>query len=88
MVVAVGGKVISIVDVLDKPETCAKVRGRLLTGFILDALESGSSGKQASNEDAETLLRRMDGLPWERTTPAKASVLRPKRIEKGGRNRG
>jgi len=64
MAVAVGGKIVSI-DVLDKPSTCQKVWGRLLTGFILDAIESGSSGKQGSAEDAEALLGGISGLPWE-----------------------
>lgn len=64
MVVAVGGKVVSI-DLLDKPETCAKVWNRLLTGFILDALEPGSSGNQATTEDAEAILGSINGLSWE-----------------------
>lgn len=64
MVVAVGSKVVSI-DLLDKPETCAKVWNRLLTGFILDALEPGSSGNQATTEDAEALLTSINGLSWE-----------------------
>ncbi|KKK60572.1 hypothetical protein LCGC14_3023010, partial [marine sediment metagenome] len=64
MVVAVNGKIVSI-DLLDKPSTCQKVWGRLLTGFILDALESGSSGQQASTENAEAILASINGLPWE-----------------------
>jgi len=64
MAVAVDGKIVSV-DVLDKPSTCQKVWGRLLTGFILDAIEAGSSGKQTSTEDAEALLGGISGLPWE-----------------------
>jgi len=64
LAVAVDGKIVSI-DLLDKPETCAKVWNRLLSGFILDAIESGSSGKQVSTEDAEALLAGISGLPWE-----------------------
>lgn len=64
MAVAVGGKVVSI-DLLDNPKTCAKVWNRLLTGFILDALEPGSGGNQASTEDAEAILASINGLTWE-----------------------
>lgn len=64
MVVTLDGKIISI-DVLDKPSTCQKVWGRLLTGFILDALESDSTGQQASTEDAEAILASINELPWE-----------------------
>ena len=39
-------------------------RRRFLT-FILDALESDSTGQQTSTEDAEALLASINGLPWE-----------------------
>lgn len=64
MVIAIGGKVVSI-DLLDNPETFQRIWGRLLTGFILDAIEAGSIGKQASTEDAEAILASINGLPWE-----------------------
>ena len=40
MAVAVGPTVVAI-DVFDKPATCRKIWDRLLSGFIMDALEAG-----------------------------------------------
>ncbi len=64
MVVALGGKIVGI-DLFDKPSTCTRVWGRLLTGLVLDALETRSSGEQAKMDAAEAALAIADRLPWE-----------------------
>src|SRR5918912_1170042 len=55
MAVAVGPKLVSF-DVFDKPATCQKVWDRLLSGFVLDALEARGAGGQAAKADVEKML--------------------------------
>ena len=66
--VAIGGKVVAC-DLFDKPSTCRKVWKRLLTGFVLDALEGGEQEKQVGVPEAEMLLAELADLPWESVDP-------------------
>ena len=66
--VAIGGKVVAC-DLFDKPSTCRKVWNRLLTGFVLDALEGGEQEKQVGVPEAEMLLAELDDLSWQSVNP-------------------
>lgn len=62
--VAVGPQVVAV-DVFDRPSTCRKVWGRLLSGVVMDALESKEAGESAGAADVEGLLARLRDAPWE-----------------------
>jgi hypothetical protein len=62
--VAVGPRVVAV-DVFDKPSTCQKVWGRLLTGVVMDALEAGKPERLAEASDVEALLAGLRAAAWE-----------------------
>jgi len=62
--IAVGKKVVAL-DVFDKPSTCRKVWGRLLTGVVMDALESTPSDQVAQPADVEALLSQLRDSVWD-----------------------
>ena len=64
MAVAIADRVVSV-DLFDKPATCEKVWGRMLSGVVFDALEAGGADKSASVADVEKLLSGAGDLPWE-----------------------
>jgi hypothetical protein len=64
--VAVGKKVVAL-DLFDKPTTCQKVWNRLLTGFVLDALEAQSEQAEAGAADVEGVLQATSRMSWEKT---------------------
>lgn len=66
--VAVGEKVVAL-DLFDKPATCRKVWDRLLSGFVLDALEAAEDRQQAEVADVERLLEAAGGTSWEPADP-------------------
>jgi hypothetical protein len=68
LAVAVGGQVVSV-DLFDKPATCQKVWGRLLTGVVMDALEAGPTQEQVGREKVQETLARLRGAPWQQTQP-------------------
>jgi hypothetical protein len=68
LAVAVGGTVVSV-DLFDKPATCQKVWGRLLTGVVMDALEAGPTQEQVGREKVQETLARLRGAPWQQTQP-------------------
>ena len=63
MAVAVGKKIVAV-DLFDKVTTCRKVWDRLLTGYVLDALEAEVERGQAEAADVERLLGTANTLPW------------------------
>jgi hypothetical protein len=63
LAVAVGPKVVAL-DVFDKPSTCGKVWDRLLSGFVMDALEQPGSGGPAGTPDVDSVLKQLDSAPW------------------------
>jgi len=66
LAVAVGGKLVSV-DLVDKPATCRKVWGRLLTGMVMDALEAGPTEEQLGKEKVQEALVGLRGVPWQQT---------------------
>jgi hypothetical protein len=63
LAVAIGGKIVSV-DLFDKPLTCRKVWGRLMTGLIMDALEAGKQGTRATSSDVQEALAALRNAPW------------------------
>lgn len=61
--VAIGKKIVAV-DMFDKPATCRKVWNRLLSGFVLDALEAESDEIQASAADVQGMLNTAGGMAW------------------------
>lgn len=64
--VAVGKTIVSV-DMFDKPSTCRKVWDRLLTGVIMDALETGTAEERVEKADTEKLLMTLRDSSWEQT---------------------
>jgi ARG/rhodanese/phosphatase superfamily protein len=64
VVVAVGDVVVGC-DLFDKRVTCQKVWDRLLSGYVLDALELERNEKEVGIEAAKQTLTVLEGLPWE-----------------------
>jgi ARG/rhodanese/phosphatase superfamily protein len=65
MAVAIGKKIVAM-DLFDKPATCRKVWDRLMSGYVLDALEGQAEEQQADVADVEQLLQTANGLDWKR----------------------
>ena len=68
MAVAIGRKIVAV-DLFDKPSTCGKVWDRLMSGYVLDALEEQTDQGQAEAIDVEALLGSANGLAWEKAEP-------------------
>jgi hypothetical protein len=68
LAVAVGGQVVAC-DLFDKPSTCQKVWDRLLSGYVLDALELKETKARAKSDDVERLLSGLTELSWDRAEP-------------------
>ena len=66
--VAVGKQIVAV-DLFDKMTTCRKVWDRLLTGYVLDALEAGAEQGQAETADVERLLGTANALSWQKADP-------------------
>jgi hypothetical protein len=66
--VAIGKKIVAV-DLFDKPATCQKVWNRLLSGFVLDSLESKSDEPQASAADVQEMLGIANGMSWVKADP-------------------
>ncbi len=69
LAVAIGNKVVSV-DLFDKPSTCRKVWNRLLSGMIMDALETELREERVTKSDTEKLLGTLQDSAWEQTKPA------------------
>jgi hypothetical protein len=63
--VAIGNRVVAV-DLFDKPSTCGKAWNRLLSGFVLDALEAISNETQVGAGDVEKMLATASGMAWEK----------------------
>jgi hypothetical protein len=66
--VAIGKRIVAV-DLFDKPATCQKVWDRLMSGYVLDALEAQTEEGQAESADVKRLLGTTNGLPWEEAKP-------------------
>jgi hypothetical protein len=62
--VAIADKITAI-DLFDKPATCQKVWGRLLTGFILDALEAPAEAGHVERAAVEGMLAGLRNSSWQ-----------------------
>ncbi len=68
LAVAVGNKIVAV-DLFDKATTCRKVWDRLLSGYVLDALEAEREPTQAcptraEASEVERLLSAATGMTW------------------------
>ncbi len=92
MAVAIGKKIVAV-DLFDKPSTCGKAWDRLMSGYVLDALEVQMFGKHATEEqadqglaetaDMEQLLGTAGGLAWRRRPRwARAKSTAPSRAKR------
>jgi hypothetical protein len=68
LAVAIGKKVVAV-DLFDKATTCRKVWQRLLSGYVLDALEANAEAgqvepDQAEAADVERLLATASAMSW------------------------
>jgi hypothetical protein len=61
--IAVGKQVVAL-DLFDKPSTCQKVWDRLMTGVVMDALETSPSVQTAQTTDVQELLARFRAGTW------------------------
>jgi hypothetical protein len=68
LAVAVGGKVVSI-DVFDKPATCQKVWDRLLTGMVMDSLETPAAADQIDGDLVQQQLAALRQAAWQSSPP-------------------
>jgi len=68
MAVAIGKKIVAV-DLFDKPATCRKVWDRLMSGYVLDALEAQAEEGQAEAADVEQLVRAANALEWQKADP-------------------
>jgi len=66
--VAVGEQVVAC-DLFDKPATCKRVWDRLLSGYVLDAVEAEKAEKQAQVADVQRLLSGLEAMAWESVEP-------------------
>ncbi len=64
LAVAIGPDVVAL-DLFDKPATCQKVWDRLLSGFVMDALEAKPGKALASPSDIDHYLQKLGGAPWQ-----------------------
>lgn len=64
LAVAIGARVVAV-DIFDKPATCARVWNRLLSGYVLDALEATQADHQAEPKDVETMLDASTHACWD-----------------------
>ena len=68
MAVALGEKVVGC-DLFDKPATCQKVWGRLLSGLMFDALEAKDVESQVNPVDVEKFVATSNSAAWEPAEP-------------------
>jgi hypothetical protein len=73
LAVAIGNKVVAV-DLFDKAATCRKVWQRLLSGYVLDALEANAEASEtepnrAATADVERLLATASAMPWHKADP-------------------
>ena len=64
LAVAIGSTVVAL-DIFDKPSTCRKVWDRLLSGFVMDALEEGQVTQSPAPAEVDALLKRLEAAAWQ-----------------------
>ncbi|QEH33830.1 hypothetical protein OJF2_23600 [Aquisphaera giovannonii] len=68
LAVAIGPDVVAI-DLFDRPSTCRKVWDRLLSGFVMDALERPGVTGAAGPADVLAALQRLASAMWRESPP-------------------
>jgi hypothetical protein len=68
MAVAIGRRIVAV-DLFDKPATCRKVWDRLMSGYVLDALEARAEEGQAAAADVQQLVQAANALEWRKADP-------------------
>ena len=66
MVIALGPQIVTA-DLFDKPATCEKVWGRLLSGLVLDALVEVKAGPSPEPDQVTQLLNEVRNAAWTQT---------------------
>ncbi len=66
LAVALGGKVVAL-DLFDKTDTCRNVWQRLLSGYVLDALEEAAEMDPPKATEVEQLLETTAASPWQQS---------------------
>ena len=66
LAVAVGGKVVAL-DLFNRADTCRKVWQRLLSGYVLDALEEDAETAQPKAADVEQWLETVVATTWQQS---------------------
>jgi hypothetical protein len=66
LAVALGSRVVTV-DLFDKPATCEKVWGRLLSGLVLDALMESQATDLPEPDQVAQLLTEVRSASWTKT---------------------
>ncbi len=64
LAVAIGPNIVAL-DLFDKPTTCRKVWDRLLSGFVMDALEERELKQTPSPDDVNALVQKLEASAWQ-----------------------
>ncbi len=64
LAVAIGSIIVAL-DLFDKPSTCRKVWDRLLSGFVMDALEEGRPAPSPPPAEVDALLKKLKAAAWQ-----------------------
>jgi hypothetical protein len=64
LAVAIGSTIVAL-DIFDKPSTCRKIWDRLLSGFVMDALEEGQVTQSPAPAEVDALLKRLEAAAWQ-----------------------
>jgi hypothetical protein len=67
LAVGIGKRIVSV-DLFDKPATCRQIWNRLLTGVILDALQTGTAAERPESADVQDLLNLLQDASWQKTS--------------------
>jgi hypothetical protein len=71
LAVAVGGKLVSL-DIFDAPETCAKVWPKVMSGFVMDAMEEKSAHAAVPETEVSAALDALRTGDWKPVAAAGA----------------
>ncbi len=64
LAVAIGPDIVAL-DLFDKPTTCRKVWDRMLSGFVMDALEHSQAKQPPSPADVNALVQKLKASTWQ-----------------------
>jgi hypothetical protein len=64
LAVAIGSNIVAL-DLFDKPSTCRKIWDRLLSGFVMDALEERRDKQTPAPAEVNALVQRLEAAAWQ-----------------------